>query len=62
MTTRRNKYFNEIAARLVSRKSMNNKELASLIDSFNEKENMFQSQLVTYENIEKCIKMIRNDC
>ena len=62
MTTRRNKYFNEIAARLVSRKSMNNKELASLIDSFNEKENTFQSQLVTYENIEKCIKMIRNDC
>ena len=37
-----NKYFNETAVRLVSRKSMNKKELTSLIDSFNDKENAFQ--------------------
>ena len=41
---------------------MNKKELTSLIDSFNDKENVFQLQSVTYENIDKCIIMIRNDC
>ena len=41
---------------------MSKKELPSLIDSFNDKENAFQLQTVTYENIEKCINMIRNDC
>ena len=41
---------------------MNKKELTGLIDSFNNKENAFQLQPVTCENIEKCIKMIRNDC
>ena len=61
-TNKLNKYFNDTAARLVSRKSMNKKELTSLIDSFNDKENAFQLQPVTYENIEECIKMIRNDC
>ena len=55
-------YFNETATRLVSRKSINKKELTSLIDSFNAKENALPLQLITYENIEKCIKMIRNDC
>ena len=56
------KYFNDTAARLASRKSMSKKKLTSLIDSFNDKENAFQLQPATYENIEKCIKMIRNDC
>ena len=55
-------YFNETATRLVSGKSINKKELTSLIDSFNAKENALPLQLITYENIEKCIKMIRNDC
>ena len=41
---------------------MSKKKLTSLIDSFNDKENAFQLQPATYENIEKCIKMIRNDC
>ena len=41
---------------------MNKKEITGLIDSFNDKENAFQLQPVTYENIEKCIKMIQNDC
>ena len=41
---------------------MNKKELTSLVDSLKDKENAFQLQPVTYENIEKCIKMIRNDC
>ena len=40
---------------------MSKKELTGLIDSFNNKENAFQLQPVTCENIEKCIKMIRND-
>ena len=57
-----NKYFNDTASRLVSRKSMNKKEITGLIDSFNDKENAFQLQPVTYENTEKCIKMIQNDC
>ena len=61
-TNKLNKYFNNTAARLVSRKSMSKKELTSLFDLFNDKENAFQLQPVTYENIEKCIKMIRNDC
>ena len=41
---------------------MSKKELTSLFDLFNDKENAFQLQPVTCENIEKCIKMIRNDC
>ena len=41
---------------------MNKKEITGLIDSFNDKENAFQLQPVTYENTEKCIKMIQNDC
>ena len=61
-TNKLNKYFNDTAARLVSGKSMRKKELTGLIDSFNHKENAFQLQPVTYENTEKCIKMIRNDC
>ena len=51
-----------LQARLVSQKSMSKKELRSLIDSFYDKENAFQLQPVTYDNIEKCIKTIRNDC
>ena len=61
-TNKLNKYFSDTAARLVSQKSMNKKELTSLIASFNNKENAFQLQPVTYENIEKRIKVIRNDC
>ena len=57
-----NKYFNNTAARLVSRKSVSKNELTGLIYSFNDKQNAFQLQPVTYENIEKFIKMIRNDC
>ena len=52
-TNKLNKYFNETAARLASRKSMSKKKI-SLIDSFNDKENTFQLQPVIYENIEKC--------
>ena len=61
-TNKLNKYFNDTASRFVSRKSMSKKELTGLIDSFNDKENAFQLQPATYENIEKCKKMIRNDC
>ena len=61
-TNKLNKYFSDTEARLVSQKSMSKKELTSLIDSFNDKENTFQLQPVTYENIEKCIKMTRNNC
>ena len=61
-TNKINKYCNETATMLVSRKSMTKKELKSLIDSFKDKENAFQLQPVTYENIKKCIEMIRNDC
>ena len=61
-TNKLNKYFSDIVARLVSRESMNKKELTSLINSFNDKQNAFQLQPAIYENIEKCIKMKRNDC
>ena len=61
-TNKLNKYSNDTATRLVSRKSMSKKELTGLIDSFNDKENAFQLQQVTYENTERCIKMTRNDC
>ena len=47
-TNKLNKYFNEAAARLVSPKSMSKKELTSLIDLFNDKENVFQLQPVTF--------------
>ena len=57
-----NKYFNNTAARLVSRKSVSKNELTGLIYSFNDKRNAFKLQPVTYENIEKFIKMIRNYC
>ena len=36
---------------------MSKKKLTSLIDSFNDKENAFQLQPVTYGNIEKDIKI-----
>ena len=52
-----NKYFNDTAARLASQKSMSKKKLTSLINSFNDKENAFQLQPVTYGNIEKGIKI-----
>ena len=51
-TIRLSKYFNDTAARLVSPKSMIKKELTSLIDSFNDKENAIQLQPLTYWNIE----------
>ena len=41
---------------------MNKKELTSLIDLFGDKEDGFQLHPVTYENIETCVKMIRNNC
>ena len=41
---------------------MNKKELTSLINLFNDKGNAFQLQPVIYENIEKRINMIQNDC
>ena len=47
-TIRLSKYFNDTAARLVSPKSMIKKELTSLIDSFNDKENAIQLQPLTY--------------
>ena len=40
-TNKLNKYFSDTEARLVSQKSMSKKELTSLIDSFNDKENAF---------------------
>ena len=40
---------------------MHKKELTNLIDSFNDKEIAFNLQPVTYENIEKSIKVIRID-
>ena len=45
---RLSKYFSDPAARLVSPKSMVKKELTSLIDSFNDKENAIQLQPLTY--------------
>ena len=60
-TNKLNKYFNETAARLVFRKSMNKKDSTSLIDLFNNKVNAFQLQPVTYENIEKCKWIITNN-
>ena len=60
-TNKLNKYFNETAAMLVFRKSMNKKDWTSLIDLFNNKVNVFRLQPVTYENIEKCIWTITNN-
>ena len=40
-TNKLNKYFDETATRLVSQKSMNKRELKSLIGLFNGKENAF---------------------
>ena len=60
-TNKLNKYFNETAAMLVFRKSMNKKDWTSLIDLFNSKVNVFRLQPVTYENIEKCIGTITNN-
>ena len=37
---KKNTYFNETVARLVPRKSISKKELTSLIDSYNDKENV----------------------
>ena len=49
-TNKLNKYFNETVTKLASRKSMNKKELTTLTDSFNDKENSLQLQPVVYKN------------
>ena len=49
--TNRLKYFNDTAARLVSRKSMNKKELTSPIDSVNGKENYNQLHMKILKSV-----------
>ena len=49
--TNKLKYFDDTAARLVSRKSMNKKELTSPIDSFNDKENYNQLHMTILKSV-----------
>ena len=39
-----------------------NDELENLIGSFPDKNNGFQLQTVLYEDVEQCLRLLRNDC
>ena len=39
-----------------------NDELKNIIGSFPDKNNEFQPQTVSYEDVEQCLRLLRNDC
>ena len=61
-TNELNKYFNETGKRLTTTEPHSNDELENLIRSFPVKNNGFQLQTVSYEDVEQCLRLVRNDC
>ena len=57
-----NKYFNETGKRLTTTKLHSNDELKNFIRSFPDKNNGFQLQTVSCEDVEECLRLLRNDC
>ena len=43
-------------------KPHSNDELKNLLGSFPDKNNEFQLQTVLYEDVEQCLRLLRNDC
>ena len=56
------KYFSQTGKRLTTTKPHRNDELKYLIRSFPDKNNGFQLQTVSYEDLEQCFRLLRNDC
>ena len=61
-TNELNKYFNQTGKRLTTTKPHSNDELRYLIGSFPDKNNGFQLQTVSYEDVEQCVRLLRNYC
>ena len=59
-TNELNKYFNQTGKRLTTIKPHSN-ELKYLIGSFPHKNNGFQLQTVSYEDVEQCLRLPRSD-
>ena len=57
-----NKYFNQTGKRLTTAKPHSSDELKNLIGSFPDKNNGFQLQTVSYEDVEQCLTLLRNEC
>ena len=61
-TEKLNVFFNTTAERLVGKKKHDNESVKSLLNNLHDKENSFRLKPVTSDDVEKCIKSIRNDC
>ena len=61
-TTELNKYFNQTGKHLTTTQPHSNDELENIIRSFPDKNNGFQLETVSYQNVEQCSRLLRNDC
>ena len=61
-TNELNKYFNQTGKRLTTTKPHSNDELKNLIGSFPDENNGFQQQTVSCDDVEQCLRLLRNDC
>ena len=61
-TNELNKYFNQTGKLVTTTKPHSNDELKYHIGSFPDKNNGFQPQTVSYEDVEQCLRLLRNDC
>ena len=61
-TNELNKYFNQTGKCLTTTKPHSNDELKNLIGTFTGKNNGFQLQTVSYEDIDQCLRLLWNDC
>ena len=61
-TNELNKYFNQTGKCLTTTKPHSNDELKNLIGTFTGKNNGFQLQTVSYEDVDQCLRPLRNDC
>ena len=59
---KRVKQIFQAGKRLTTIKPQDSDELKNLIGSFPDKNNGFQLQTVSYEDVEQCLRLVRNDC
>ena len=58
-TNELNKYFSQTGKRLTTTKPHSNDEQKNLIESFSDKNNGFQLQTVSCEDVEQCLRLLR---
>ena len=59
---KRVKQIFQAGKRLTTIKPQDSDELKNLIGSFPDKNNGFQLQTVSYEDVEQCLRLVGNDC